>query len=191
MARARARGRALAVATALALHAAVLSVLALGPRVTPPVELPVMQVTLAPPLHRPPPPLSPPKPRSPVRRPLDRAAPGEVAPLPVPPPAPPAPPTADERWRLEAAPFGGEDRVFKAIRLHKRCLDGERLTDWERSKCPVVKPPQPGEQTFAAGAGEKGAAFAKAAEDKARQRRYRDTYSDKTYPGLHCLFGRC
>src|SRR6185369_15256037 len=107
--------------------------------------------------------------------PLERAAPSEVAPLPVPPPAPSAPPTADERWRVEAAPFGGEERVFKAIRLHKRCLDGERLTDWERSKCPVVKPMQPGEPNYAAIPKDKEKAFAQAAERKAAIRSYRDT----------------
>lgn len=185
------RARGLAVAFALALHAVVLISLALGPRVTPPAEVPVMQVTLAPPLRRPPPPLAPPRPRSPAHRLLEAPSPSEVAPLPVPPPPPSAPPTADERWRLEAAPFGGEDRVFKAIRLHKRCLDGERLTDWERSKCPTVKPLQPGEQAFAPVGGEKGKAFARAAQGKADQRRYKETYSDQTYPGLHCLFGGC
>jgi hypothetical protein len=177
-----------AVAVALALHAVVLAVLASGPRATPPVELPALQVTLAPPLRERPPPEAP-RPRKPVLRRVGAAAPGEVAPPPVPPPS--APPSVEERWRVDAAPFGGEERVFKAIRLRKRCLDGERLTDWERSKCPVVKPPRPGDESYAAVGGEKGAAFAGAAEDKARQRRYRDTYSDKTYPGLHCLFGRC
>lgn len=184
-----ARRRGLAVAVALALHAVVLTSLALGPRITPPVELPAMQVTLAPPLHRSPP-RAPPKPRSPVHRPPEAPARTQVAPLPAPPPSP-SPPTADERWRVEAAPFGGEERVFKAIRLHKRCLDGERLTDWERSKCPVVKPPQPGAPTYAAIPKDKAAAFAQAAEAKAKQRRYRETTSPDTYPGLHCLFGRC
>jgi hypothetical protein len=176
-----------AVAIALALHAVVLAVLASGPRATPPVELPAMQVTLAPPLRKRPPPAAP-RPRKPLLRRAQALAPSEVAPLPVPPP-PPAPTSADERWRVEAAPFGGEERVFKAIRLRKRCLDGERLTDWERSKCPVVKPPRPGDASYAVAGGEKGAAFAQAAEGKAKKRLYNETYSDKTYPGLHCLFG--
>lgn len=188
MRQSRARARGLAVTAALALHAALLAALAVGPGAPPPSELPTMQVTLAPPLRRLPPPLHASKPRKPTSR--RAAAPSEIAPEPLPPPVP-APPSPEARWRLEAAPFGGEDRVFKAIRLHKRCLDGERLTDWERSKCPVVKPPQPGERSFAAVTGEKGEAFAQAAEDKARQRRYRETTSPETYPGLHCLFGRC
>ena len=49
MRRPQARTRGLAVAMALALHVVVLTGLALGPRVAPPVELPTMQVILAPP----------------------------------------------------------------------------------------------------------------------------------------------
>jgi hypothetical protein len=184
----RASGRGWAVAIALTLHAIVLTALMVGPRVTPPVELPTMQVTLARPLRWPPPAAAP-KPRKPVLRRLDRVTPSEVPPLPVPPPPvnPPAP-SADERWRLDAAPFGGEERVFKAIRLRKRCLDGERLTDWERSKCPVVKPLQPGEQTYTAIPKDKAAAFAQASQRKEAIRRYKET--GVGFPGLHCSFGR-